>query len=74
MTKNEIEKALYKEKPIAIKGIAGVDLEGKNIYTYKTKLQNGVEVSFVIREDEYDEDKFTNSMPAQLLRRWITTK
>lgn len=74
MTKNEIKKALYKEKPDAVKGVMGVDGDGvTKAYSYISKLKDGTKLTFIIPAEEHDEDKFENPMPAQLLIRWLVT-
>lgn len=69
MTKVEVEKALYKEKPTAQVGITLN--EDAPAYPYKAKLADGTEVNFLIPPEEFDEDKFSGEMPAHLLRRWL---
>lgn len=66
MELTEIKKALYKEKPTAIK-LAQVD----NTSLYKTVLNNGETITFSVPHEEMGENKFSDNEPAQLLIRWI---
>ena len=71
MTTNEIKKALYKNKPIAYLK-ASESSEDK--YVYYAQLLNSEVVRFDIPLTDMGNEKFTVTMPAQLLIRWITTK
>ncbi len=64
MEKNEIKKALYREKPIAslIHLFEGVKC-------YKTYLENGTAVAFEVPSEEAV--GFSSEMNAQLLIRWM---
>lgn len=75
MKLNEIKKALYREKPNALKALTSwsPDTNETRAYSYISSLKDGTKLNFVIPADEYDEDKFTNPMPAQLLIRWLVT-
>lgn len=64
MELNEIKKALYKEKPQAIKGVIAID---DHDYYYAFLL-NGIAVEFKI---PFSESNFEKVVPAQLLIRWI---
>lgn len=64
MDLNEIKKALYKEKPQAIKGIVSIE-EHDYYYAY---LLNGISVEFKV---PFSESNFGRTVPAQLLIRWI---
>jgi len=75
MNINEIKKALYKEKPTAIRTdrqtsentITSVDPYDR----YICCLQNGHTVVFIIPHKEQGENLFNKTEPAQLLIRWI---
>lgn len=74
MTRNEIKKAIYKEKPIAKEynkvvygGITGCD----DYSNYICSLLNGTKVHFVVPHKEMGEKPFNTEMPAQLLIRWM---
>jgi len=66
MKLTEIKKALYKEKPIAIKLS-----ETNDQCLYKTVLSNSERILFWIPNSEMGEEKFNDHEPAQLLIRWI---
>jgi hypothetical protein len=66
MEKNEIKKALYKEKPTAVKLS---EFEGH--WLYKTVLGNGETIQFSVPITEMGENEFEDQLPAQLLIRWI---
>ena len=69
MTKTEIKKALYKEKPTAC-----LRYEKKYGFSeYVAELESGYKVTFLVPTEEVT-DAFELSMPAQLLIRWIVTK
>jgi len=73
MDKNEIEKALYKEKPTAVQtGYWTADKENEDRYVYETQL-SGMEdkLRFIIPVSEMGMTVFEKEMPAQLLRRWL---
>lgn len=63
-TNNEIKKALYKEKPIAIK----TAFEHKDYVHYVAELSGKRIVQFEIPHSEANFDK---TVPAQLLIRWL---
>jgi len=65
MEKNEIKKALYKEKPKAIKVI---DYDQVRIYEASTSLGN---ITFEVPFREMGENIFSDSIEAQLLIRWL---
>lgn len=66
MNTNEIKKALYKEKPIAIK----IAIDGyEQHYTAKTSLG---EVLFRVPVSDMGDRLFEDKIPAQLLIRWIS--
>lgn len=64
MTKDEIKKALYKEKPTAKKG------SKSSMYQYyDTKLSTGMYVQF--RVPLLEVGSLSDTEPAQLLIRWL---
>lgn len=63
MTKNEIKKELYKQKPIALE-----TADYPTFKSYQTTLEDGTLVIFDIPKDE---GEFDSEMPAQLLIRWM---
>jgi len=65
MTKNDIKKALYKEKPQAY-----FQYIRKGIAYYKTKCSLG-EVLFEIPVDDMGDADFRDKEDAQLLNRWL---
>jgi hypothetical protein len=69
MTKTEIKKALYKEKPTAKRGIVSSVVYNTNVY--RTTLADGTDVKFSIPDSEWNSDTFQDEMPAQLLIRWL---
>lgn len=69
---NEIKKALYKEKPVAVRwGHLNADKENGIRYLYSSKLDNGHTLNFMIPENEMGETVFGKEEPAQLLIRWL---
>lgn len=66
MEKNEIKKALYKEKPIAMFRVNCADYK-----SYGTKLTEGTIIRFKIPFKDIGDNVFENEIPAQLLIRWI---
>lgn len=64
MTKNEIKKALYREKPIAHKGVKGTEY-----VWFHTILKNDRVFHFQIPSKEAT--GFNKEEPAQLLIRWL---
>lgn len=68
MEKNEIKKALYKEKPVA-KRILNTGAE-KDHYLYNTQI-NSEDVWFKVPYGDMGATCFEEEMPAQLLIRWI---
>lgn len=66
MTKIEIKKALYKEKPDAFFRFIRMG----NAY-YNTVLAHGDIVNFCIPVDEMGDTDFLPTMDAKLLQRWI---
>ena len=67
MNKNEIKKALYKEKPIALKQIV---LE-EDTWIYYTELSDKTGVQFIVPVQDMGDKLFGDEEPAQLLIRWI---
>lgn len=64
MNKNEIKKALYRERPRAeYKGLK------KQGLLYECELKNGTKIKFLIPDIEAR--GFYSFMPAQLLIRWL---
>lgn len=68
MELNEIKKALYKEKPIAIRNKEQVDID---IYVYCCMLSDKKHVIFEVPRSEMGETVFEQKIEAQLLIRWI---
>lgn len=66
MNKNEIKKALYKQKPMA--ELISV---GFGRAYYNTLLDNGVMVRFEVPVDDMGDTMFHLGMEAQHLNRWI---
>lgn len=70
MTKNEIKKALYKQKPIA-----HFDLIRIGVAYYSTAIENleGEQevIQFQIPISDMGEADFESEIPANLLNRWI---
>lgn len=69
--KNQIEKILYKEKPIATLVSYNLDMSG-GFYTYTAETSVG-RVFFRIPESDRPEN-LQQDEPAQLLRRWLDIK
>lgn len=69
MTKNEIKKALYVEKPLA----TFIHMK-KAIAFYGAGLNNGERVYFSIPVADMGEAEFLLNMPAQELNRWIVAE
>ncbi len=65
MTKNDIKKALYKEKPKAY-----LQFIRKGLVYYKATCSLG-EVLFEIPVDDMGDADFRNTEDAQLLNRWL---
>lgn len=65
MIKNEIKKALYKEKPVAMLKF----MQGTN-YVYEAILSD-YKVYFSVPISDMGEKLFENKMEGQLLIRWI---
>jgi len=81
MSKDEIKKALYKQKPVARRlGLRKVDLpeELKDVAVYLATVINdkseGVLIEFRIPFSDMNSGNFTAEMPAQLLIRWLYVK
>lgn len=66
MNKNEIKKALYKEKPTAT-----LYFEDDKTYSYDTTLLDESVIKFNVPISEMGENLFAKVLPAQLLIRWI---
>lgn len=66
MTKTEIKKALYKEKPLA-----RLDFIRIGTAYYNTTLENGTVVNFEVPVTDMGEADFTTTMEGKLLQRWI---
>lgn len=62
MTKTEIKKELYKQKPTAN------FLKNEDDAVYYTTLLNGLDITFKI---PHQEATFDRQVPAQLLIRWL---
>lgn len=65
MEKNEIKKALYKEKPVA----KLIEFGKENVYI--AELSNGMEIKFIVPVSDMGETLFGKTMEAQLLIRWL---
>ena len=63
---NEINKALYKEKPLAI--FVSAD---KATLTYTCFIKEVYQLYFCIPHSDIGDAKFGTSMPAQQLIRWL---
>lgn len=73
MTKEEIKKVLYKEKPLAVEIetiSGGGEVSDSGIASYKTETSLG-KVSFKIPYSEMGVERFEEEVPAQLLIRWL---
>ena len=66
MEKNEIKKALYRQKPIAKKMF-----EENGNYVYRTYLEDGTELPFIVPISDMGDAKFEDEMDAKLLIRWL---
>jgi hypothetical protein len=67
MTKEEVKKALYIEKPTAF--LVNIN-NGKFIYTAAIKSPRQT-VDFIVSRGEMGTTEFKDEMPAQLLIRWL---
>lgn len=63
---NEIKKALYKEKPIAVN-----NYKDEVSYGYETTLKDGTLIYFKVPLSEMGEKLFSDQESSQLLIRWI---
>lgn len=70
MNKNEIKKALYKEKPEAHAYDVQSELSGTVARVYKSNCSLG-EIKFSVPFKEMGEREFDLRLPAQLLIRWL---
>jgi hypothetical protein len=68
MTKDEISKILYKEKPLA-----NLIRVFKTKLVYETKVEDNT-FTFEVPIDELPEAGFEVTLPAQFLRRWVIIK
>lgn len=68
-TIDEIKKALYKEKPIAIRSYTNL-----KFYGYTAILKDQTVVKFIIPISEMGDLRFGNTEQSQLLIRWIKQK
>ncbi len=66
MELNEIKKALYRQKPIAKKMF-----EKDGNYVYRTYLEDGTELTFIVPISDMGDAKFEYEMDAKLLIRWL---
>lgn len=73
MTKEEIKKELYKQKPIAKRTITYIDVPDFGDFTsYQAYLKDQTLVIFDVLHSEFDDtSKLEYEMPAQLLIRWM---
>lgn len=67
MTKNEIKKILYKEKPWAKRYAKKFT---KDVWLYECETSIG-RITFNIPVDDMGEKIFDDEIPAQLLIRWL---
>ena len=73
MTKEEIKKVLYKEKPLAVEVetiSGGGEISDNGITTYETQTSLG-KIVFKVPYSEMGEERFEEQLPAQLLIRWL---
>lgn len=68
MEKNDIKKALYRQKPIAKK-----TKEVENVYLYETSLEEGMKIYFEVPVSDMGDATFGDEMDAKLLIRWIVS-
>ena len=73
MEKNEIKKALYRQKPIAKKSGERIPLDGSGVdsYGYKTTLDDGTVLHFLVPVKDMGDATFYDEMDAKLLIRWL---
>ena len=69
MTKDEIKKALYKQKPLA-----DMLMVYKNEAIYETSLEDGTVLFFEVPVNDMGETRFLSKMEAHLLIRWLNVK
>ena len=67
MTKTEIKKAIYKEKPMATL----THIKDGSAY-YTTKLESGEVITFNIPVNDMGTASFYSEIEAKLLNRWIS--
>ncbi len=67
MTKTEIKKALYKEKPEA--RLLHINENGAH---YETSLEDGSVIYFIVPTSEMGITPFYSTMDAKSLNRWLT--
>lgn len=65
---NEIKKALYREKPVAIRYATEED-----VFSYGTTLKDGTELHFDVPTNDMGDAEFEEEMDAHLLIRWLKT-
>tara|TARA_R110000796_G_scaffold58413_5_gene134918 strand:+ start:23963 stop:24166 length:204 start_codon:yes stop_codon:yes gene_type:complete len=66
MDKNEIKKALYKQKPTA-----QLEFIRKGVAYYYTQLKDGDFIKFQVPVNDMGDADFYTEMEAKLLNRWI---
>lgn len=74
MTKEEIKKELYKQKPIAKKVTTYINPPNcdSDFTSYHTYLKDNTLVIFDVMHNEFEDiSKLEEKMPAQLLIRWM---
>lgn len=71
MEKNDVKKALYREKPVAKHMMNGQDETSGKYRWYCTAINDGTVVAFKVPESEMGEGLFESEVPAQLLIRWL---
>jgi hypothetical protein len=67
--KNDIKKALYKEKPTAKHTTSDVTMEG--VFYYYTAICSLGLIQFKVPRHEMGEHPFNKEVSAQLLIRWL---
>jgi hypothetical protein len=70
MKRNDIKKALYRDKPVARVTHDLMLVTPIESISYKTYI-NGDEIYFNIPYKEYDKNIMKDEMPSQLLIRWL---
>lgn len=71
MEKNEIKKALYKQKPIAKLLVVNDVIVRKGIVTYNSFLEDGSEIIFEVKVNDMGDAPLLMAMDAKLLIRYL---